>query len=419
MTANANAHALAELDAAFEQHLTEGGAHDSHALYDELRAVCPVYRTPAGFWFLTSYEHTDEYFRRDRNFGSPWTKEASHANESSALGSLTTGEGYTAKFFSNELHHRDGEAHARLRKLLSPAFSPKLINSMRPSIRSTIDGLLDELVDNGGAELISDYAIQIPTRVILEILGIPLEHSALMEGIARSVIASHEPGYREEWLRSSDRAFEQGHEVLLELAEQRRRRPTNDLLSNMANARGDDGDVLSDVELTMNALFLVVAGYETTAHSIGSGVYELLQHPEQLALLREDPELISSAVEEILRYHPAAQLSSPRWALDDMEMGGQKIRRGDEVKASILAANHDPKQFPDPHVFDIRRTPNRHLAFGLGSAHFCLGALLARIELQEAISALFDRIPEVELAGEPRWRDSLVVHGLTHLPLRW
>jgi cytochrome P450 len=407
------------LDSAFAEHLSAGGGADPLPLYQRLREEAPVFRTPSGFWFLTTHELAATYFRADTDGDSLWAKEAHNAGVGTDTGALTSGGGYGATFFANEVHHRDGANHARLRRVLNKPFRPRAIETLRATVQRVIAARLDELETLGsGADLVEHFAWRIPTKIIMDLLGVTDEHSALMVEIAESVIASHEPG-NSTWVEKADAAFEKGHYLFAELIAERRRKPTDDMISLFANVASDAPDTISDVELTMNLMFLLVAGHETTANAIATAVSLLLSHPDQLLLLRNEPELLNTAVEESLRIRPPVRMSSPRWALADMELAGQQISRGDEVKVSIIAANRDPAVFADPNRFDIRREHNPHLSFALGSTHFCLGAGLARMEIQEALGQLLARFPRLEPLHEVRWRDSFVVQGPEELRLAW
>ena len=203
---------------------------------------------------------------------------------------------------------------------------------------------------------------------------------------------------------------------MLELAAERRRSHTDDLLSALVEA-GTDAERLSEEELVSMVLLLVVAGHETTAHTLCTGLYHLLCRPAAVDELRAEPSILPTAVEELLRYDPATRNTVARYAVEDIELGDQLVRRGDTLFVGLQAANHDPAEFEDPLELDLRRAPNRHVGFSAG-AHYCLGAALARIELQLALGGILSRWPAIELAGEVRWKDSFIIRGLESLPLR-
>jgi cytochrome P450 PksS len=217
-------------------------------------------------------------------------------------------------------------------------------------------------------------------------------------------------------MAEADRAFRAAADLVVALAAERRTSPRDDLLTALVEA-ADGSDRLSDDELVAMVIILVVAGHETTANTLCTGVLHLLERPGLLDQLRHEPAAIPTAVEELLRYDAATRNSVARYAVDDIEVGDQLVRKGDKVFVSLHAANHDPAAFADPLRLDLTRSPNRHIGFG-GGAHYCLGAAVARMELQVALGALLERYPGIELAGEPTWRPSFIIRGLESLPLR-
>lgn len=408
------------LDQEFRAHLAGGGLDDPFGFMHRLRSARPVYRTPLGFWFLTRFEDTTWMLRQDGGEDSPWTKEPANA---AVLPPYMQGDGFLARFFGTELHHRDGRQHLRLRKILNKGgFTPQAIERMRERTRAVIETKLDELAGQGRMDLVGDLALWVPTTVILELLDLPHTEFDRMNKMAHWVIYSQEPAAAADpsWVTEADADFEDRHHYLLGVAEERRSQPGDDLFSRLATATDDAGERLTDLELTMNVAFLVVAGFETTANSIASAVHLLLTHPDELERLRNDWSLLPSAVEEVLRFAPAVKVTSARWAARDMEVAGAPVKRGEMIRASIMAANHDPAEFGDPDRFDIARDPNRHLAFAPFSGHFCLGAALARMEMQETLAALFERFPHLALDGsEIPYKPSFTIYGPASLPVRW
>ena len=247
-------------------------------------------------------------------------------------------------------------------------------------------------------------------------LGIGHEHAATAVAVADSLIAMHEPTAGAETMAEADRAFGAAADLVVELAADRRADPREDLLTALVQA-ADGSDRLSDDELVAMVIILVVAGHETTANTLCTGVLHLLEHPERLEQLRGDLGLVPTAVEELLRYDAATRNSVARYAVDDIEVGGEVVRKGEKLFVSLHAADHDPAEFDDPLSLDLARSPNRHLGFG-GGAHYCLGAAVARMELQVALRSLLERYPTIELAGPVRWRPSFIIRGLESLPLR-
>ena len=303
--------------------------------------------------------------------------------------------------------------HTRLRGLVHKAFTPRRVEQMRSQIQAITDGLLDRVQAAGRADLIAELAYPLPVTVIAAMLGVPAEDHAQFhawsDALAHSLDLTEDP---EVYTRAS-RAAVALTAYLRTIIEQRRRQPQDDLLSALILAE-EGGGRLSEDELYATVTLLLVAGHETTVNLIGNGVLALLRHPDQLRRLRDEPGLIRTAVEELLRYDSPVQATS-RVARADLEIGGHTIRAGQQVSFLLGAANHDPARFADPTRLDLSRDPNPHLAFGSG-IHYCLGAPLARLEGQIAINTLVQRLPGLALAPErPEHRDNYVLRGLRRL----
>jgi cytochrome P450 len=312
----------------------------------------------------------------------------------------------------------DPPDHERLRALVSKAFTPRLIERMRPRVQAIADGLLDAVQDSGGMDLIDDYAFPLPITVIAELLGVPAEdRNNFREWSDAAVSGNASQEYLEEILIPHMQAFT---DYLRALFEEKHANPRDDLVSALVQAE-EAGDKLSEDELLGMVFLLLVAGHETTVNLIGNGVLALLQHPDQLRKLKDDPSLIKPAVEELLRYDGPVETSTERFAREDVDMGGTVIPRGEMVLVVLAAADHDPERFSDPDDLDITRTDNRHLAFGKG-IHHCLGAPLARMEGQIAISTLLRRMPNLRLKGSSEslsWRLGMILRGLRGLPVEF
>lgn len=310
--------------------------------------------------------------------------------------------------------NQDGPDHIRLRTLVHKAFTPHLIEKLRSHIQSVCDDLLDQLAMNGGMDLMSGYALPLPLTVISELLGIPPEIRNRLHSLSRSTFsAANVVGVIRSW---PDQRLLISR--IRRLVNERRRDPRDDLITALVQAE-EAGDKLSEKELIGTIALLLVAGYETTVNLIGSGALTLLEHPRQRELLLQDPTLASSAIEELLRYTSPLDMASQRFAREDLVIDSVKISQGEVVLAVLGSANHDETQFPDPETFDITRQPNKHVSFGQG-AHFCIGAPLARLEGQIALTTLFYRFPNLRLAQSPqrlRWRKSLIIRGLEELPV--
>lgn len=310
---------------------------------------------------------------------------------------------------------RDEPAHRRLRQLVQKGFTPRRVEEMRGAIESIAASLLEELPERREVDLVRAYARPLPLRVITDLLGIPAQDRDRFHRWTRAILRAPTPANMVRALPSIA-AFMR---YLKRLFARRREEPGDDLVSALVAAEAE-GDRLSEDELLAMVFLLLVAGHETTVNLIASGVLALLQHPEQLAALREEPASIVSAVEELLRFVSPVDTSTERYAREDLSLHGAAIRRGEMVLAALASANRDPSRFTDPEKLDLRRQPNRHLAFGDGP-HFCLGAALARLEGQIAIGLLVRERPGLRLAVEPqrlRWRPTPMVRGLEALPVR-
>jgi cytochrome P450 len=299
--------------------------------------------------------------------------------------------------------------------LVGRAFTPPLVDALRPTIESCVTKLLDRVAGNRSIDAIADFASPLPTAVIGEMLGVPAEVRKRLSKWSVVMSASLEPTAFPALLDSFSTAQRALFASLKQIVAERRREPRDDLISRWVAAQ-EQGDVLSDREIVSLCNLTFFLGYETTVDFLGNALNALLQHPEQLALLRAQPALIETAVEELLRFDSPVQ-SNARVALRDLEIAGRTIRAGQTVVALLGAANRDPVEFPHPDVLDITRRPNRHVAFGRG-IHACLGALLARLEARVALPAILDRFPNLHLSREPaRRRPTFVTRGFSSLPL--
>jgi cytochrome P450 len=315
----------------------------------------------------------------------------------------------------------DPPDHSRLRRLVAIPFTPKYIEGLRTRVQELADRLLDTVqarADETGRremELISDFAYPLPLTVISEMLGIPLADRDKFREWSQAAVS----------FTPADRANPAVTAKLIEfiaymrrLVADKRSNPGDDLLSGLVLAEAG-GDKLSENELLSMIFLLIVAGHETTVNLIGNGTLALFEYPEQRARLHENPTLMKSAIEEMLRYYGPVETSLTRWVRQHTELGGQNLRRGEQILALLASANHDDVQFSNPDEFDIAREPNRHVAFGTG-IHSCLGATLARLEGQIAFATLLSRMPDLALAiprHEVRWRDATFLRGLTRLPV--
>jgi cytochrome P450 len=374
-----------------------------YPLYARLRAeapVCPTRLLRRPTWLVTRYADVFALLK-DERFVKDWPPQTRWLHR---FGGAIT----------RHMLNQDGPDHTRLRTLVHKAFTPNLIEQLRSRVQSVCDELLDELATGGRMELMSGYALPLPLTVIGELLGIPSEIRNRLHGLSRSTFsAANMLGVL---LSLPDQKLLIRR--IRKLVAERRRDPKDDLITALVQAE-EAGDKLTEQELVGTIALLLIAGYETTVNLIGSGALTIIQHPEQRKRLEEDPALAPSAVEELLRFTSPLDVASQRFAREDVTIDSVKISQGDLVVAVIGSANHDETQFPDPETFDITRQPNKHVAFGQG-AHFCLGAPLARLEGQIALTTLFSRFPNLHLGQSPeslRWRKSLIIRGLEELPV--
>ncbi|MFI0904730.1 cytochrome P450 [Streptomyces sioyaensis] len=308
----------------------------------------------------------------------------------------------------------DPPDHTRLRTLVAKAFTVRQVEKLRPQVRQLTQDLLDELEAAGPpADLVDRYALPIPVAVICRMLGVPAEDRPRFRVWSDAALSTSSLTAAE-----FDANLEELRAYMRQLIEEHRQAPQDDLMTALIDAR-DVGDRLSELELVDLCVGILVAGHETTATQIPNFVLALLDHPDQLALLREQPQLIGNAVEELLRFVPLGSgAGQPRYATEDVEVGGTLVRAGAPVLIAMGAANRDALRFEAPGTLDISRPANQHLGFGHG-VHHCLGAPLARLELQEALGALLTRFPGLQLAGDVEWKSQMLVRGPRVMPVGW
>jgi cytochrome P450 len=401
--------------------------------YAAMREKGPVagVTLPTGgpIWFVTRYAEAMALLKDDERFvndpSNALTEEEYALLFQQATEHLTDEQqqmaAQTDEILRRHLLGVDPPDHSRLRRLVAIPFTPKYIEGLRPRVQAIADTLLDAVQARADEtrrremELIGDFAYPLPLTVISEMLGIPLADRDNFREWSQAAVS----------FTPDDRANPEVTAKLIEfiaylrrLVAEKRSNPGDDLLSGLVLAEAE-GDKLSENELLSMIFLLIVAGHETTVNLIGNGMLALFENPEQRARLQEDPNLLKTAIEEMLRYYGPVEMSLTRWVRQDTELGGQRLRRGEQLMALLASANHDGEQFPNPEVFDISREPNRHAAFGTG-IHSCLGATLARLEGQIAFATLLSRLPDLALAiprDEIRWRDATFLRGLTQLPV--
>jgi pimeloyl-[acyl-carrier protein] synthase len=382
-----------------------------HSILHELRNTAPIIYVEMygiGTWWLSRYNDVTSCLSDPRLFqmaprlmvASIFTLPDEQQEQFDRL----------VKIMSKWLLAINPPEHTRLRHLLSPYFSPAALQQLRPRIEKIVDSLLARLQDRGKFDLIADFAYPLPAIAIGEIIGVPEEKQELI--IRCSDLIASELGLKAslQGLEATQQASIELTEYLRELLGERRKNPREDLLSAIARSQ-TEGEVLSDDEILAECHMLLFAGHETTRYLIRNGVATLLKHPKQLQLLREHPELMRSAIEEILRYE-SPLFATSRVVAADTDFCGQPMQKDQVVLSLIAAANRDPAQFENPDCFDIAREPNKHIAFG-GGSHFCLGANLARMEAEIAFHKLFEQMPNLHLA--PESEKDLATFGLRHL----
>jgi cytochrome P450 len=384
--------------------------------YARLRSDAPIHRVtlPDGhdMWLVTRYEDVSAVLK-DERFVKDW-RNALTQEQLAQMPPIPE----VMKPLSRNMLDTDPPDHERLRSLVSKAFTPRLIERMRPRVQAIADALLDAMQDRHEMDLVDDYAFPLPITVIAELLGVSTEdRDKFREWSDAAVSGDTTQEYVETILLPHMQAF---ISYLRAMFEEKRENPKDDLVSALVRAE-EAGDKLSEDELLAMVFLLLVAGHETTVNLIGNGMLALLQHPDQLQKLREDPSLITPAIEELLRYDGPVEISTERFAREDVRIGETVIQRGALVMVVIASADHDSQRFPEPETLDITRADNRHLAFGKG-IHFCLGAPLARMEGQIAINTLLRRMPNLRLKDSPEsltWRPGLVLRGLKGLPVEF
>ena len=321
-----------------------------------------------------------------------------------------------ARMLSLWLIFMDPPEHTRLRKLLNKGFSAAAVEGLRPQAEAIVDQMLKPLQHGSEVELMSEFANPMPVRIISELLGVPQAlHGTFVNASRAIAVFRGNPNRTVEEARAAQDALIELTEFFRKTVAERRRNKGTDLISLLIDIE-EEGEVLTEEELYAQCIALLFAGHETTRNLIGNGMYTLLQHPQETAELRERPEMIRSAVEELLRYESPVQFTA-RVLKEDIEVCGQQIRKGWTVLCMLGAANRDPKQFKEPNQLDLKRLNNQHLAFSAG-LHFCIGAQLARLEGQIALLNLVQRFPEMKLTGpRPEWASTFGFRGLKSLPV--
>ncbi len=388
-----------------------GFTDDPYPAYATLREHGPVHESPLGFWMLFAHDDVLRFLR-----DPALSVEANRMPDTMLDQMVREIVGDRLERGSQSMLSRDPPDHTRLRRLVSKAFTPRMIERLRPRIEQLVTETLDRADDRGSIELVGDLAFPLPFVVITELLGMPEADTDDLRTWSGHIVRTLEPVNDPDVLRQIVDAIDNMRALVSDAIAWKRREPADDMLSALVAAE-EHGDVLSDEELLEQVMLLYIAGHETTVNLIGNGSLALLRHPAEAERLRADPSLDGNAIDELLRYDSPVQMSR-RVTVGDVEVAGHTIPAQRFVALSLASANRDAGRFgPTADEVDLsREDAHAHVAFG-GGAHHCLGAALARLEGQVAIGRLFRRFPSLALAGEPEWNGRINLRGLERLPL--
>lgn len=401
--------ALADINLWDKDRFVEGVPHE---WFSDLRREAPVFKHHAGdeageseFWAVTGYDDVVTVNRDNALFSSArglvflWDAAPEHLEQQRLL-----------------MLNMDPPMHTRYRRLINKGFTPRMVSALESTMRERTTGIIDRVSARGECDFVTDVASELPLQVIADLMGVPQEDRHKLFDWSNHMIGAEDPEYgvTEEMAQQASMDL---YAYASELAAQKRANPQDDLISVLSQA-SVDGEQLSELELDLFFLILSVAGNETTRNLISHGMVALLEHPDQLERLRAHRDLLPGAVEEMLRW-ASPVMNFRRTATQDVVIGGQEIKEGDKVVVWYISANRDENVFVDPFTFDIERAPNEHVAFGGGGPHFCLGANLARMEIQVMFDVILDRLHDIELTGDVSRLRSNFINGLKHIPLKF
>lgn len=372
---------------------------DPYPVLAALRETGPVlWHEPMGVWLATTHDAVSQVLR-NRSFGRLWhdLEPASQMEPFNAL-------------HRNQMMENEPPTHTRLRRLVAGAFGRGHVERMRPRIEALAAEMVGELGES--FDVLGDYAEPMPVYVIADLLGVPREDHVRLRDWSQAIVHMYEPNVGALTKAAAIEASTAFSDYVREVVEQRRSTPGDDLISDLIEAR-DEGAKLSDDELVASVVLLLNAGHEASVNVFGNGIHALLQHPEQLARITSGEVPIDIALEELIRYDAALQLFE-RTATADVEVSGQLVRAGEKIACLMGSANRDADAFADADAFDVGRDPNPHVGFGMG-LHFCLGAPLARLELQISLRTLLDRFPQLQLVGDAPRRPTWVLRGFENI----
>jgi len=392
---------------------TQEFVNNPYPLFDRLRTESPVWwSTKSKYWIVSRYAEARAILR-----DLDYEKGFSRFKQGPAIANLFPQVRAIKKAAKSWMLQMDPPDHTRIRSLVNKAFTPKIVHEMLLDIEAIANSLIDDVLAKGEMELMQDFAFPLPVMVISDILGVPRSDRDKFKHWSDGLVGALNP--RREFIKvtRAGSAVEELNQYLIPLVEERRKNPKNDLISLLVQAE-ESGNKLTREEVLSNCILLLVAGHETTVNLIGNTVLNLLRYPEQLDLLKKQPELTESAIEEVLRFESPVQ-AVRRMPSDDLELAGTKLKKDDMIMIFLGSANRDPEQFPNADKFDITRKENKHLAFSEG-IHYCLGASLARTEGQIALRQLFNRLPNLKLATDKvEFKMPFALRGPRNLPVKW
>ena len=378
----------------------------AYTYFEALRAASPIHQNANGSYILTRYDDLVAAYRNP----SVWSSDK-RVDFEPKFGASSLYEHHTTSLVFN-----DPPDHTRIRKLFQAAFTRKALAALTLRIHTLVDGYLDRLEDQRSMDVVADFSFRLPVEVVCDMLGVPGSDRALIRDWALLILGALEPVLTEKQFKDGCDAVDafKGYlrDRIQELRADRDPGREGEILSALVAAE-EDGEKLTEIELLHQCIFLLNAGHETSTNMLSHGVHEMLRHPDQIECLRDDPTLIESAVEEILRYQAPIQINNRR-TTQDTELSATPIPAGSTVHLMIGAANNDPAQFRDPEIFDIARRPNRHLSFGLG-IHICAGNALARMEGEIAFGKLFSRFPTLRMEAPARLSNRVRFREITEL----
>jgi cholest-4-en-3-one 26-monooxygenase len=378
-----------------------------HGVFTRLRAEAPVFwhsrPEGGGFWAITRYRDVERISLDPKSFSS---------SDGVMLRDWSRDE---LEMMYAQLINMDPPRHSKYRRIVNHGFTPKMLRNLEQHIRDIARTIVDAVAPKGEVDFVTEVAAELPLQVILEMMGVPLEDRHKVFDWSNTMIGFDDPEYGG-GVETGKIAAMELYSYANQLAAERKAKPQEDLVSVLMHANVD-GEALNETEFDQFFLLLAVAGNETTRNLISGGMLALMEHPAELARLQTDPALLTTAIDEMLRWVTPVNYFR-RTAMHDTEVRGQKVRAGEKVVMYYASANRDEEIFPDAQRFDVGRTPNEHLAFGFGP-HFCLGSHLARLEIRVMFEEILRRLPDIQLAGPVQRLRSNFINGIKHMPVRF